>query len=137
MGPKEQQRLGPRCVGTLLCHLTPGAHLHNRSVILAQMPAHRAKPYSCVSLCREVGDILQEIPCNFIGKEAVTGEGELCSSQTRWQQALALPLVDLTTLRTGKPAPPSVERATGSALARPARGAGLFGALGTGSAHLR
>lgn len=66
--------------GKLLCppHRPAKCSSSQSHSALALMPGYQAKPYSFVSLCREVGNALQEIPYNFTGNETKQNGG-FCS----------------------------------------------------------
>lgn len=87
---------GARAVEGTVC---PPHPVHILMTVEPAWPRHQLIRQSpiLVSLCREVGDMLPKVPYNFIGKEAMTGEGSCGSQQTCQQQILAVPHVDGTT----------------------------------------
>lgn len=87
---------GARAMEGTVC---PPHPVHILMTIEPAWPRHQLIRQSpiLVSLCREVGDMLPKVPYSFIGKEAMTGEGNCGSQQTCQQQILAVPRVDGTT----------------------------------------
>ena len=69
-----------RAVEGIVC---PPHPVHILMTVEPAWPRHQLIRQSpiLVSLCREVGDMLPKVPYNFIGKEAMTGEGSCAASR--------------------------------------------------------